>query len=479
MKQYTNTAVALIFLIPSLYAIDVFQTDIPLIITTSGTYVLQENVTYNQSENAIKIKANNVIFDFNGFSLTLSKHKATGIEAENISDFAITNGMIINNSSKQEGDGIEIEKSSQGLIQNMFTMNNEHGLHIKKSNNIQIQNSNFSDAKKSGVSIKESSDIVLDNDTFAGGNNGLILSGANANIILTNSTFPNATLSNLLVQQVNGMMVDNCIFTNDGGSSSKLNLVQFGDADPSQVCNDVTISNCTIINRPAHTPRLGNTAPEGLGLYQGSGFLVDSCVIDIDNTDQDPAADLSGIHVSNPGLGSNGTIATNVIIRNCIIQGPATDGLYPDVGSSNILIENCLVSNALKDGIFVAGTTGCTVIGNTVVNNGTNGIFVGETSPSNAILNNVVSNNGFNPILSSLLPIGNGIGIASDSSDNLVQGNDTFSNAVYGIDDEGTNNQIFGNTAYNNGTGNYFAATDTIIISIPGTPTLTGANISA
>lgn len=464
-------------LTPLVYAKKIFQADIPLKITASGTYTLQENITYKDSEEAIKIESNNVIFDFNGFSLTLSKRKATGVLVKKVSDFTIKNDTIINKGCirTQQGDGIKIVKSNQGIIQNSFTVQNNNGLHIKNSDNIQVLDSNFSQAKQAAALVEDSTNILFNNDVFEDSNNGLVLSGANENIVLNNSIFPSATFSNLLAQQVNNMMVENCTFVNVDGDPSKLNLVQFGDADPSQVANDVTILNCIIRNRPAPG---GNTSPEGLGLYQGSGFLVDSCVIDIDNTNQDPAADLSGIHISNPGLGINGTVASNVIIRNCIIQGPATDGLYPDVGSSNVLIENCLVSGAAKDGIFVAGTTGCTVINNTVVNNSTNGIFVGEVSPSNAIIANVVNNNGFNPITSSLPPFGNGISIASDSSLNIIQGNVVFNNAVNGIDNEGTNNQIFGNNAFGNANQNFHSVT-TIVVSSAGTATLAGANISA
>jgi parallel beta-helix repeat protein len=476
MKRHSIPLLVSISIAPLVCANDVFQQDIPLKITTPGTYVLQENVTYKHFEDAIKIESDNVIFDFNGFALTLTKHKANGIVIKKSTDFTIENGMISNTSSKKHhGVDIKVERSNGGIVQNMLTIGNRNGLDVRKSDDIQVLDSNFSQARKAAVLVEESTNITFNNDVFADSNNGLMLSTANENIVLSNSIFPSASFSNLLAQQVNNMMVEKCIFVNVDGNSAKLNLVQFGDADPSQVCNDVTISNCIIRNRPAPG---GNTAPEGLGLYQGSGFLVDSCVIDIDNTNQDPAADLSGIHVSNPGLGINGTVASNVIIRNCIIQGPATDGLYPDVGSSNILIENNLVSGAAKDGIFLAGTTGCTVIGNTVVNNATNGIFLGEISPSNAVINNVVNNNGFDPITSSLPPFGNGISIASDSSFNLIQGNDACNNAVNGVDNEGTNNQIFGNNAFGNGNQN-FHSVSTIIVSSAGSATLTGANISA
>lgn len=473
MNHYNYAPLLLLFALP-VYATDIFQIDLPFTITEPGQYYVQENLVYSGDHNAISIKANNVLLDFNGFSLHLSHHKATGVRVKDSSEFFIGGDVISNTSSrKQQGSGIRISKSKNGLIEGVFTRHNRNGLKIKKSKYIQIQSSDFGHAELSAVFVEESATIGFNNCAFIDSNNGLTLIGANTDCSLNNCAFPSSTFSNLNVLQVDGMMVDNCSFADTHGDSTKPNIVQFGGAEPTQACFNVIFRNSIIDSCGCTT-----TSPEGLGIYQGAGFLVDSCVIFVNNTNQDPAADLSGIHISNPGLGISGTIASNVIVRNCLIQGPATDGLYPDVGSSNVLIENCLVTGASKDGIFLAGTTASTVRNNTVVNNGTNGIFLGEASFQNTVANNVVNTNGFTPIISSLPPFGNGIAIASDSQNNIVQGNTVYTNSVDGINDQGSGNQIFNNTAYSNPT-NYVAATDTIIMSAPGDATLVGANIDA
>lgn len=454
------------------------QKDIPYIITRSGDYQLEENITYNGSGNALTIQANNVKLSLGNHYINLTNPNATGIYVRNIYEFEIESDAIKNTSTQnQNGFGIHIINAQKGLVKNVFTINHLNGLSIESSSDILVKCSRFINAAQAGAFVMTSTNVTFDTCVFAENVYGLKLTGSNQDCNINNCDFPSSSLSNLLVQQINGLFIENCSFTNITGDPAKPNLVQLGDADPSQVCNDVIIRNCTIINRPSHSP-LGNTAPEGLGIYQGTGFLVESCVIDIDNTNQDPAADLSGIHISNPGLGLAGTVASNVIIRDCLIQGPATDGLYPDVGSSGVVIEGCLVSGAQKDGIFLAGTTASTVRNNTVVNNGTNGIFLGETSIGNAVNNNVVNNNGFNPILSSLLPLGNGIAIATDSSANTLQHNEVFNNAVNGIDDQGTGNQIYYNTSYGNLNLNYNAATDIIIVSHPGDPAKAAENIA-
>jgi len=453
----------------------IYQNEIPFVITKSGEYRLAQNIFFNANGNAITIAANNVKLNLAEFSISLTNN-STGIFVNNVSEFEIKSDAI-ESTNNTNCIGIHVFNSNKGLIKNVFTQNHVNGLIIEKSGNIAIKDSQFYGAGNAAVLVKESTNIVFRNCEFAQSGNGLTFNGSNNNCQIYNCNFPSSAFANLRAQQINGLIVENCLFNNNVGNPAKTALVQFGDAEPQQICKDVIFKNCTIINRPTGNNK--NTVMEGLGIYQGSGFLVESCVIDIDNTNQDPAADLSGIHVSNPGLGKNGTVASNVIIRNCIVQGPSTDGYYPDVGTTGCVIENCLAVGALKDGIFLAGTKNSTIKNNTVVNNGTNGIFLGETSVSNSIYNNIVNNNGFNPITNSLPPLGNGIAIASDSSKNTVQYNEVFNNAKNGIDDQGTQNQIFYNKAYANANKNFNATTDSIIVNRPGRPCKSAENISA
>lgn len=458
----------------------IYQEDVPFVINKPGKYKLGQDITYTGSGSAITIASDAVTLRLGAFSIVLTDNNGTGISVIDSSEFAIERYGIKNTSlANSLGTGIYIVNCSKGYIENIFTVNHFDGLLINNSTDITIKYSQFLHAFNVGALVVTSTNIVFDSCVFADSYLGLAFSEANQDCTIINCEFPSATMSNLVVQQINGMIIENCSFTNTSGDPAKANLIQFGGGGSEQVCNDVIIKNCTLINRPAHTPTLGNTAPEGLGIYQGSGFLVESCVIDIDNTDQDPTLDLSGIHISNPGLGLNGTVACNVVIRNCVVQGPATNGFYPDVGSSGVVIEYCVAANAQKNGIFLAGTTASSVHHNTVVGNGTNGIFLGETSVSNSITNNVVVSNGSNPIVTSLPPVGNGISIASDSSKNAIAYNEVFNNSVNGIDDEGTGNRIYGNTAYANANKNYNAATDVIVVSNPGDPAKSAENISA
>src|SRR5579871_441626 len=173
-----------------LYGVDINQSDIPFVITESGTYNLIENVTYGGHKNAITIKANNVVLNLNTFSITLS-HDAIGVFAKNVSDFMISNGSIENkHNSSKKGSGINIVNANKGIIHNIATVNNRNGLFINNSHNIQVDNSAFFHATKSGVWVKNSEIINFDTCVFAQCNNGLTLKGTNRDCNLMNSDFP-------------------------------------------------------------------------------------------------------------------------------------------------------------------------------------------------------------------------------------------------------------------------------------------------
>src|SRR5260221_2977686 len=188
MNQSRTILFLLTILAPIAYAKTISQKDIPLTITKPGTYTLKENIAYKGSKNAITINGDNITVDFNGFALSLSKKKAIGVLAENISNFTIENGSF--NAQVTTGNGIKVVKSNQGIIKNNSVNKTFNGLYINQSQDIQVLNSNFSEAGGSGVLVQDSTNVTFNNDTFADSNNGLTLSGANENIMLANSTFP-------------------------------------------------------------------------------------------------------------------------------------------------------------------------------------------------------------------------------------------------------------------------------------------------
>lgn len=420
------------------------QRDIPLVIKNSGEYILKGSIKFKGTGPAITIQANNVKLNLNNASIKLSNPSGSGVLVKDSSEVEIESDAIINTSTgAQKGNGIHVVNSTKVLLLSIFAQNHFNGVFIENSEDVTVLQSNFMNPTNAGGNVVASTNVTFDHCVFEGSaNNGLLFSGANQDCVVTHCEIPNAAFTNLLVQQMKGMFVENSSFTNVGGDPTKPNLVQFGDVNtPDQIVFDLIFKNCTIVNRP---PEGGNTNPEGLGLYNVAGALVDGCVIDTDNTGQPQEIDLSGIHIGN---GSGVQVGTNVTISNTIVQGPSTDGFYPDIGCTNIVIDSCLATGALKDGIFLAGTSSSTVKNCTVVDNGTNGVFIGEASFSNSVRHCTIINNGFNIIPESLPPTGNGVGIAEDSSFNLIQGNEIFQNFT-NITDDGTDNVFVNNIEF-------------------------------
>ncbi len=421
------------------------QEDIPAVIKHPGEYILAKSVKYSGSHSAITIAANNVKLNLRNCSIILENSDATGISIIDSSEVVIEADAIVNICHKeQHGNGIHVCKSSDVQLQNVYTKHHHNGILVTESRNVSIVGSEFFHPWHSGVTVKHSIDVSIDNCEFEGSKrNGLVFSNCNRDCRVTNSKFPYAQQTNMLVEQITGMMVANCSFTDLGGDSCKTNIVQFGDVvNDDQIARDIIFENCTITNRAGENT---NTNIEGLALVNVAGMIIDSCIIDIDNTGSNQEDDLSAIHI---GDGSGLNVGSDIVIRNSIVEGPAMNGIYPDVGSFNIVIDNVSVSNALKNGIFLAGTSASVVKNSTITNNGTNGIFVGEESQNNLIVNNFATSNGHSIIEDSSLPQGAGIGFDESASDNLVQNNQAFANEGMSFQDFGTHNFSTGNSSF-------------------------------
>ena len=85
--------------------------------------------------------------------------------------------------------------------------------------------------------------------------------------------------------------------------------------------------------------------------------------------------------------------ATNVIIRNCIINNARSAGICIEKGSSLITIENCTITQSAFDGIAAYDSTKCIIKNNTIRNNSYAGLSFDLKFNSNLIKDNTLSNN--------------------------------------------------------------------------------------
>ncbi len=421
------------------------QEDVPVVIKQPGEYILAKSIKYSGSHSAITIAANNVKLNFRNCSIILENSDATGISVIDSSEVVIEGDAIINICHReQHGNGIHVCKSSDVQLKNVYTKHHHHGILLTDARNVSILNSQLSHSWQSGAAVKNSINVLFDDCVFEGSKrNGLVFSQDNRDCRVINSSFPYSQFTNMLVQQITGMMVSNCSFTDLGGDAEKSNIVQFGDVThEDQIARDIIFQNNTITNRAGCNT---NTSLEGLALVNVSGMIVDTCIVDIDNTGSDPEDDLSAIHI---GDGSGTNVGSDIVIKNSVVEGTAMNGIYPDVGSSNIMIDNVLASNALKNGIFLVGTSASIVKNSTVTNNGTNGIFLGEGSTNNSLSGNFVTANGQSIITSSTLPQGAGIGIDESATNTLGINNQVFANEGMSVQDLGSHNFFTGNSSF-------------------------------
>ena len=436
--------------------IPITQCDIPLTINKSGKYRLIEDITYNCSGVAITISSSSVSLNLGNYNIISTNAGITSILISNVSDIEITNDLIINQGNN--GIGVYIRNSNTVTINGVTINGPKNGILVENSQNIKIINSSLLANKESGIKILASDTIDIINSTFIDNNNGLTIDNNSKNVNLTGSKFINSVVYNLLANQINGLVIDNSVFSTNG-NGNQINLVQLGNVLNGQNANDVIITNSTFINQSF------NHSLEGLYIANGSGYLIQNNIFDIDNSNTDITLNLSSLHISNPG------IVSNVKILNNVFNGSPQNSIYADIGSVAILIQNNLIEKALKNGLLLTSTTSSVIDNNviqynapvlTTATNANNGILL-VTSTNNTIRNNVVNNNP------------NGIVINATSANNNVQNNTVYSNTMAGITDNGTNNKIYNNIAYNNAT-NYVGVT---LVATPGTPVTLGVNLSA
>lgn len=443
------------------------QKDLPFTVESSGEYVLGQNLTFREEGAAITIAyVHNVKIKFNNNSIKLIHANAMGINIHDSTEITIENDAIKNSCESSQdatGTSIRVANSRKVILNNLFLVNNGYGVLIENSQDVYVQGSHFFKANITGALVRGSTNVTFDNTVFSDNAIGLVFASApraNQDCQVLDCAFPNSTgLTNLLAQQINGLTIDGSSFSSTGGTFGvTTNLAQFGDAEDEEVSNDVVIQNSTFINRSAR-----NHSLEGLFLMHGTGFLIDSIIIDIDNTDESAADNFAALHL---GTSTQGVTFSNGVVRNSMIQGSPQLGIFSEPGSSNIVVENSLITGALHNGVLLSAITSSVLKENTVSNNNNSGIFLSGASSSNALIGNLVTANTI------------GIQLASQTSFNTAQGNSVFGNTSSGFYDQGTGNQLWGNTAFNNNNQNYITpVANPTVVNTAGKATLAGENL--
>ncbi len=249
------------------FGFPIYQTDIPLTITTPGRYYLAENITYSGASNAITINTNNVSIDLNNRTLQYTGASTiSGILINGASNVSIFNGTISGFSSRNiETSGtlnsIRLRNlvsiaatSSTGMlmpnVRNLLVYNCNFysgtvGLTIQNSINMYVHNCGF--VKNSGISVRNAmTNLVVSDCTFQERNTGTQF---NACIALEANT---GTRSNYVLKNCFAQFINYGIYT---GNATSTGLVALNNTLVSLVSTGFrpagslgVIKNNTIIN---------------------------------------------------------------------------------------------------------------------------------------------------------------------------------------------------------------------------------------
>jgi parallel beta-helix repeat protein len=179
-------------------------------ITSSGYYYLTQNLTGLKSgaNYCIGIRANNVVLDGNGHSLTgPNPNSYTGVYI-----FGVSNVMVKNLTVSNYSSGISLLFSSYNTITNVTANNNGNSglyLYTSSTNNNVITNVTANNNGNSGLYLDNSPNNVITNVTANNnGNYGIYLSYSNSNTI-KNSVLQNNSYGIVLVSSGNNLIYNN------------------------------------------------------------------------------------------------------------------------------------------------------------------------------------------------------------------------------------------------------------------------------
>ena len=442
---------------------------VPFVITKSGKYCVTKDLIFADAGAAITVAANNVSINFANHNLTLTNPAGIGISATGISELFIENDSISTPapSGALTSAGITLDHVTKVSINNVFTENTFTGINVlNNSNDIKITNyhhknlaANFPGAP-AGVRIIGSVAVSIDQSTIelTSGQVGvfsdnIFVLGDSREISVTNCKFPIAD-SAIHVNQVNGLLVDNCLAI--ASPTTEFNILELGNVG--QIAFNSIIRNSTFVGTNAAA------GLDGVLLFNGANCLIENCVVDVRAASVGvffPGAIHVGCNAVNSGCNPELSF-DNVIVRNCVIKNSAEVGIFVEKGS-NCVFENSLVTASVAN-IRFDNATECTVSNCKVNNGGGNGIVLNTGANINSFIGNIVSNNA-----------GTGIVVNTGADSNHLQDNKVFKNGGLGINNLGTNTETYFNTSCNNVGDNCFGVTPE---QTPGaSPAVAGSNI--
>jgi parallel beta-helix repeat protein len=386
------------------------------IISSPGSYYLSGNITGVSGKSGIRITADNVTLDLNGFQLTGVPGAGSGILHEVIStpirNLAVRNGTV----SNWPGGGVSANFAFYSLYEGLrLYKNNGNGIEFGGGSIVRGCVASYNTGSgfyvAGGSSGGEIAIEAVINECTATGNGGSGIEIVTLGSVVTNcATYGNSAygiyahlgLGNLFTDctaasnSLGGIVVDddailtNCVARSNNGG----NGISAGEGS--------TLTNCTAESNGGQ-----------YGIFADQGSTITNCTARENFSAQTTSA---GIHAE-PASTIRGCTSTGNTNNNAS-PGPLTGiGIEAFNGST---IKDCTASGNAGDGIRVPNDS--LVSGNTCDSNG--------------------------------LSTGDGAGIHATSSDNRIEGNNVTDNDR-GIDVDSAGNVIIKNSASGNTVNNY------------------------
>ncbi len=456
---------------------------VPITIQNPGKYCVTKDLTYSGIGAAITVVADNVTINFHNHSLTLTNTDGQGISAQSVSEFTLEDDIIQGTSLFQTESSVALllNNVSKATIDNIYTLNTTKGIQIIDSSDVIIKNSlvrahtgtydNSPISEGAGIWVENSFGVRIENSSFDGAqteeeindaSTGLYVLGTSQNVIIANSLLQDWPIA-IIAENVSSMTIDNVEAV--AAPFTSLCLCQFGGYGSELQANSLIIKDSTFTQ-----PNL-NRGFDGLLFLNGNTALLQNVVVDTASSFDDgysPAA----IHIGclDNGGCDPGASYSNMLADSCLIGGQNDLGLFFE-NAKNCTFTNSQIVDAVSANVYIhgfegIGSYGCQVrdslIAHAVFSEGGGyGVYI-EDSNANTIENCQIAENG-----------SVGIYVNAGSSFNHIRGNNVYGGFI-GIDNEGTSNETFFNTACNNGISNCINVSPA---QLPSDPAVVGSNI--
>ena len=193
-------ATAIIVPIVLHYKLDTFTED-PIIIWSDQDFLLYEFPGEGTEDNPYIIENYNI-------NTTAEK----GIHIRNTTKYFIIRYCYV----EAESEGIYIDKiaSGTGIIRNVTCINNQIGIRIERSDNLEIINCILEENKEHGIFVFSSNSTLIDNNIIQENHQGMKIEQSHQTKIQNNLIFKNSRLGIRFYRSVNCTVVYNRIILN-------------------------------------------------------------------------------------------------------------------------------------------------------------------------------------------------------------------------------------------------------------------------